>query len=61
MLPVQDVFGWRDRINDPSVVAESNWVYRLPWPVDRLDEVAEARERQATLRAFAEKHGRISS
>jgi 4-alpha-glucanotransferase len=59
MMPIQDVFGWRDRINDPSVVAESNWVYRLPWPVDSLDDVAEARERQAALRAFAERHGRL--
>ena len=59
MLPIQDVFGWRDRINDPSVVAESNWVYRLPWPVDRLGAIGEARERQAALRAFAERHGRL--
>ncbi len=58
ILPIQDVFGWRDRINDPSVVAESNWVYRLPWPVDRLDEVPEARERQAVLREWAARHGR---
>ena len=47
LLPVQDVFGWRDRINEPATVAESNWTFRLPWPVDRLDEVPEARERQA--------------
>jgi 4-alpha-glucanotransferase len=59
ILPIQDVFGWRDRINDPSVVAESNWVYRLPWPVDRLDEFPEARERQSTLRAWAARHSRL--
>jgi 4-alpha-glucanotransferase len=53
LLPVQDVFGWRDRINDPSVIADSNWVYRLPWPSDRLDDVPEARERRDRLQGWA--------
>jgi 4-alpha-glucanotransferase len=59
LLPVQDIFGWRDRINEPATVTASNWTFRLPWPVDRLDEVPEAREGQARLRAWSEKHGRI--
>jgi 4-alpha-glucanotransferase len=59
LLPVQDVFGWRDRINEPGTVIDSNWTFRLPWPVDRLDEVPEARERQARLRSWSQKHGRI--
>jgi 4-alpha-glucanotransferase len=59
LLPVQDVFGWRDRINVPATVTDSNWTYRLPWPVDRLHEVPEARERQARLRSWSAKHGRI--
>jgi len=58
MLPVQDVFGWRDRINEPSIVNDSNWTFRLPWPCDRLDEILEARERQAQLRAWAERYSR---
>jgi 4-alpha-glucanotransferase len=58
LLPVQDVFGWRDRINDPAVVGDSNWVYRLPWPADRLDDVPEARERRDRLRAWAAASGR---
>ena len=41
LLPVQDVFGWRDRINAPATVTDDNWTWRLPWPVDRLDEEAE--------------------
>ena len=45
LLPVQDVFGWRDRINEPATVTDENWTFRLPWPVDRLDEVPEARDR----------------
>jgi 4-alpha-glucanotransferase len=58
ILPIQDVFGWRDRINDPAVVAASNWVYRLPWPSDRLAEIPEASERRDQLRAWASAHHR---
>ena len=59
LMPVQDAFGWRDRINEPATVTEENWTYRLPWPVDRLDEVAEARERRDQLRAWSVQYGRV--
>jgi 4-alpha-glucanotransferase len=36
LLPIQDVFGWRDRINQPATVGDANWTWRLPWPADRL-------------------------
>jgi len=58
LIPVQDVFGWRDRINEPATIGEHNWTFRLPWPSDRLDEEPEARERQAKLREWTEKYGR---
>jgi len=58
LLPVQDVFGWRDRINEPATVSEENWTYRLPWPTDRLDEMPEARERRDQLRAWSERYAR---
>jgi len=58
LLPIQDVFGWRDRINVPATIGGSNWTYRLPWPVDRFDEIPEARERQQCLREWARQHGR---
>jgi len=48
-LPIQDVFGWRDRINIPATVGEHNWTWRLPWPVDQWDRVPEARERATFL------------
>jgi len=57
LFPIQDVFGWRQRINEPATVNESNWSFRLPWPSNRLGEFA--RERQAVLRAWAEQYGRI--
>jgi 4-alpha-glucanotransferase len=58
LLPVQDVFGWRDRINEPALVSDANWTFRLPWPCDRMDESPEARERQAMLRTWAKRYGR---
>jgi 4-alpha-glucanotransferase len=58
LLPVQDVFGWRDRINVPGTVDDGNWTYRLPWPVDRLDEVADARARQQRLREWTRRYQR---
>jgi 4-alpha-glucanotransferase len=58
IFPVQDVFGWRDRINEPALVNDVNWSFRLPWNVDCLDEVPEARERQAALRRWAEQYDR---
>jgi len=58
LVPVQDVFGWPDRINQPATVTEKNWTFRLPWPADRLDDVAEARERRETLARWSERHAR---
>jgi 4-alpha-glucanotransferase len=58
LVPVQDAFGWRDRINEPATVGEENWTYRLPWPVDTLADVTEARERKDRLRAWADTYAR---
>lgn len=58
-FPVQDVFGWRDRINEPGTVNDRNWTFRLPWPSSRLDDEPMARERQAVLRAWAQKYRRL--
>ena len=49
-LPIQDLFGWRDRINVPGTVGPHNWTWTLPWPVDRLGDISEAQERQGFLR-----------
>jgi 4-alpha-glucanotransferase len=58
LLPVQDIFGWRDRINVPATITDANWTFRLPWPSDTLDEIPEARERKDRLRAWARKYER---
>lgn len=58
VVPVQDVFGWRDRINEPATVTAENWTFRLPWPVEHLSSIPDAWERQQTLRHWAARHGR---
>ena len=58
LVPIQDVFGWRDRINTPATVSDRNWTWRLPWPVNRLDDVPEARAVQAMTMALGRRFGR---
>jgi len=59
VLPIQDVFGWKDRINVPAVTDDINWTWKLPWPVDSFDAQPEAAERAQTLRAWGARHGRL--
>jgi 4-alpha-glucanotransferase len=59
VLPVQDVFGWRDRINTPASIGDHNWSWRLPWPVEGLLTEPEAQERARFLRALVERHARV--
>ncbi|MGE0446605.1 MAG: 4-alpha-glucanotransferase [Vicinamibacterales bacterium] len=58
ILPVQDVFGWRDRINQPATVGDSNWTWRMPWPVDQMANEPAAQEISARLAGWARRHGR---
>ena len=52
IIPVQDIFGWRDRINTPAQVGDDNWTWRMPWRVDDLVGVPEARNRADTARGL---------
>jgi 4-alpha-glucanotransferase len=58
IVPLGDVFGWRDRINTPATVGDSNWTWRLPWSCNRLESAPEPRERAARLRGWASGYGR---
>ena len=58
LLPLQDVFGWRDRINLPSTIGDQNWTYTLPWPVDKWAEQPEALECANRLAELAYRAGR---
>jgi 4-alpha-glucanotransferase len=52
LIPLQDVFGWPDRINTPAVVDELNWTWRLPWPVDTWLDREDTVARADTLKAW---------
>jgi len=59
LLPVGDIFGWRDRINQPATVGDSNWTWRLPWPSDRVATEPAAMQVAQQLAEWAARHGRI--
>jgi 4-alpha-glucanotransferase len=58
IVPIQDVFGWRHRVNVPGIVDERNWTWRLPWPIDAVPSQPEAQERARFLRLLSERAGR---
>jgi 4-alpha-glucanotransferase len=58
ILPVQDVFGWTGRINQPATTEASNWTWRLPWLVDRWSEEPEATAAAARLQNWSRKYAR---
>ena len=60
LLPLQDIFGWRDRINVPGTVGSDNWTWRLPFPVGDLLTRGDAAERATFLRRLALETGRTA-
>ena len=58
LQPIQDVFGWRDRINQPATVSDANWTWKLPWPVDRLRIEPQAVAVANQLSEWARRYGR---
>jgi 4-alpha-glucanotransferase len=60
LLPLQDVFGWRDRVNVPGTVGAENWTWRLPFPVEDLLTRPDASERASFLHRLAIQTRRIA-
>ena len=58
LLPIQDVFGWKDRINTPALINDDNWTWRLPWLVEDMVNEPSARDRGVFARRLAERFGR---
>ena len=58
LLPLQDVFGWTDRINVPATVGEENWSWRMPCDAADLDTPA-LRPGAAALHQLAAGSGRL--
>ncbi|BDG03883.1 4-alpha-glucanotransferase [Anaeromyxobacter oryzae] len=57
LLPFQDVFGLRERVNVPGTVTDANWTYRIPMDLAALAADRAARER---LRGLAVASGRAA-
>jgi 4-alpha-glucanotransferase len=58
ILPWQDVFGLRDRVNLPGSMSDANWTYRMAQPVERLLEDDFARARADQLAEMTRLSGR---
>lgn len=58
LLPIQDVFGWRDRINLPATISDANWTYVLPWPCDTVGAQADAVDCASRLAEWSYHTGR---
>ncbi|MGE3520863.1 MAG: 4-alpha-glucanotransferase, partial [Vicinamibacterales bacterium] len=58
LFPIQDVFGWTERINEPATVSSANWTYRLPWAIDRLESQPQAAQCRDALRRWCQQYGR---
>jgi 4-alpha-glucanotransferase len=58
ILPIQDVFRWSARINQPGTVGDQNWTWRLPWPTDRMSTEVDAIVAGNQLRAWSSKYER---
>lgn len=61
VLPIQDLFGWRERINTPATVVRRNWAYRLPVPIGEIDQLPGARERLELIRTMVDENDRHNS
>ena len=59
LLPVQDAFGWPDRINTPATIGDENWTWRMPIGVDAMQKDAGAIECADRLRRLAEESERL--
>lgn len=59
LLPVQDVFALRERVNVPNTVGPQNWAWRLPWSIDTMDKEDHVAAQLDDLAALARRAGRL--
>ena len=57
-IPVQDAFGWSDRLNIPGTLSMANWTWRLPFELENIASNQAVMKRAAELKAIAVKSGR---
>lgn len=59
VIPMQDLFGWKERINRPATVGPENWTYRLPMRIADLTASSEITEEIRMLRDRIDAAGRL--
>lgn len=59
LLPIQDLFGLRERINTPGTVSRDNWSFRLPWTIDEMERDPYVQKVAAASAERARRSGRI--
>jgi len=59
LLPIQDLFGLRDRINTPGTVSRENWSFRLPWTIDEMKRDPFVQKVAAASAERARRSGRL--
>jgi 4-alpha-glucanotransferase len=58
LLPIQDLWGVKDRINVPGIVGSMNWSWRMPKTIEELRNDEHVGRRMASARDLARRHGR---
>jgi len=58
IFPIQDLLGWRDRINIPATVGDHNWSYRLPTTMAGLQRDDDVSTSMRLLRTMIDATGR---
>jgi 4-alpha-glucanotransferase len=58
ILPIQDLFGWRDRINTPATVGDENWTFRVATPIDQWMDGGDALSTARALRRMCHRASR---
>ncbi len=58
LLPIQDVFGFQEQINQPATVGDHNWRYRLPATLSVLQQKSPYREKLQVLKKIIDRHQR---
>lgn len=61
ITPMQDLFGWRDRINLPGTTGDSNWRWRLPFDPQNVLNNARMRARIERIRSLSIAAGRFAA
>ena len=59
LVPIHDVFGWRERINTPALVSDDNWTWRLRAPIEDLREDPRLVERFSAIASLVRRFGRL--